>query len=1063
MARECTNFFQENRLFHLINLVAAINTSSALLQAPVDPSFDAIVNRGTFENPSAEVRPKFRYWVPDASVDPDVVAKDVRGAGVIGAGGLELLGYYLYGGPPSNGAGRGTYAPVDWAKYGFGTPAWQNVFRTFAQAHKDNNLVMDFALGPNQGTGVPAPADDEGLMWDIVAYNLSVPIGGSFNSVLPGWGVGTLEAAIAGTVLSSAKRTVKDPPGGLPGDVPLARTEYTLSASSLTDVTDQVDKSGKLKFNFSSFNGTGTNHVIFTIYLVHSHYHAQAGPTNIKGPQSKPQSYLQNGSWAVDHFSALGARTLTKFWEDYLLTNGTRELVREVGNYAWEDSVEIEANVYWTKNFSNIFLEKNGYSVKKWLPLLFHRNGKYKQSNPGVWWITDEGGGSEYIADYRSTASLASQYQIYESELNKWAEEYLNLQFSAQLSYNLPMDMLANIPTVDAPETESLDFSDLIDGYRQYSGPANLARRRIISSECGAVRGQAYVQTLPELLWKVKRSYAGSVNQFVFHGLPYSGQYGNTTWPTWTTFNYQYSGMHGPHEPAWEFYKDHLDFVARNNWVFQSGIPRLDIAIYQKITVYPGHIQLRTYEPADLETIGYSYEYLSPDNFKLPSVKVVNGILAPDAQAFKAIVVRANDSLTVDGATNLVKFAEAGFPVIFAGGVPSIFLGTNRPEVIQKVKQDLLASTKLVNVHTTSSYLVASTLARLGIQPLTKISTNGSWYTYWRSDVSTGIEYIFIYNDAMHKPQGSGSSEGTIEFQSTGIPYEYNAWTGEKLPILAYTRTNTSTIIPMRLAGNQSTIVAFLPFSGKIKRPPHLTQVSSEVLGLKTSPNGTITVKIASTTNFLTSNSTINSVPVAVAAVAFSLKNWILVVEHWDPPSDLYNYTDGAYRHNTTHHLQDLVSWQDIPGLKNVSGRGYYSTTFIWPPSSSSSAGIENATKPSGAFLNFGAVYHTLRASLNGHHLPPLDVTDAQTDITPFLVDGINVVEAVIATPLGNVLRPMWDKLMSSGESPSSPDAGARNGFVAPPLGVYGLGLGGNGGRGGVWVVPYVEAAVEGS
>lgn len=39
-------------------------------------------------------------------------------------GGLELLGYYLYGGPPSNSAGRGLAAPVDWAKYGFGTQAW---------------------------------------------------------------------------------------------------------------------------------------------------------------------------------------------------------------------------------------------------------------------------------------------------------------------------------------------------------------------------------------------------------------------------------------------------------------------------------------------------------------------------------------------------------------------------------------------------------------------------------------------------------------------------------------------------------------------------------------------------------------------------------------------------------------------------------------------------------------------------------------------------------------------------------------------------------------------------
>jgi hypothetical protein len=110
-----------------------------------DPSFDAVVSKGTFENPSANVRPKFRYWIPDASVDISVVAKDVKSARNVGAGGLELLGYYMYGGPPSNGAGRGTFAPVDWAEFGFGTPAWHAVFKAFVQAHKDNDLIMDFS------------------------------------------------------------------------------------------------------------------------------------------------------------------------------------------------------------------------------------------------------------------------------------------------------------------------------------------------------------------------------------------------------------------------------------------------------------------------------------------------------------------------------------------------------------------------------------------------------------------------------------------------------------------------------------------------------------------------------------------------------------------------------------------------------------------------------------------------------------------------------------------------------------------------------------------------------
>ena len=612
---------------------------------------------------------------------------------------------------------------------------------------------------------------------------------------------------------------------------------------------------------------------------------------------------------------------------------------------------------------------------------------------------------------------------------------------------------LANVPIVDAPETESLDFSDLIDGYRQYSGPANLARRRIVSSECGAVRGEAYIETLPELLWKVKRSYAGSVNQFVFHGFPYSGQYGNTTWPTWTTFNYQYSDMHGPHEPAWEFYRDHFDFIARNNWVFQTGVPKMDLAIWQKITTYPGHIQLRTYMPTDLEEIGYSYQYLSPDNFDLPSAKVVNETLAPNAQAFKALIVRANDSLTLDGVRKLVEFANAGLPIVLAGGIPSSVLGTLAPTVMQQVQRDLATISRLSNVHVTDSYLIAPTISSLGLAPLTRISpdTNASWFTYWRSDPTTGIEYVFVYNDAMHLPQGTGVSNATIEFQSTKMPYEYNAWTGEQRPILTYNVTNSSTIIPLRLAGNQSIIIAFVPSPENATSTVHLTDASLDILDYIISTNGSVVLKAAQSGTVTISTGATETIS-AISAKSFTLSNWTLTVEHWDPPNDLYNYTSGALKYNTTHAVPTLVPWLDIPGLQNVSGRGYYSTTFTWPPSS-----FNNSSSPpqafDGAFIDFSYIYHTLRVSINGHTLPPLDVARPSADIKSYLQNGLNKVEATVSTPLGNVLRPIWGQLMSSGEGPGSADAGAAHGFVRPPQGSYGLGK-------EVVITPYMEVEI---
>jgi hypothetical protein len=262
---------------------------------------------------------------------------------------------------------------------------------------------MDFAMGPNQGTGVPAHIDSDGLMWDIAAFNVSVSVGGSFNGILPGWGTGTLEAAITGLETKSEIATSTVP--GLPGDYPSSRTQKTLSAKNLQDVTGQVDKNGHLQVQFDCADD-GLNYTIFAIYRIHSDYRAQDGPGDVGGSQTPPQTLAQNGSWAVDHFSELGAETTTSFWEQYILQNGTRELLMEVGNYGWEDSVEIDANVYWTKNMPQLFQEDHGYSVTKWLPILFHRNGHAKSSNLPVWWITDEpDSGDSHIADYRQTVS----------------------------------------------------------------------------------------------------------------------------------------------------------------------------------------------------------------------------------------------------------------------------------------------------------------------------------------------------------------------------------------------------------------------------------------------------------------------------------------------------------------------------------------------------------------------------------------------------------------------------------------------------------------------------------
>ena len=82
----------------LLTLACSIPTvlSSAFgINDQVNPNVDY----GTFASPSVNVRPRFRYWVPDASINLSQIAFDIADAGSKGVGGVEVLGYYLYGGP----------------------------------------------------------------------------------------------------------------------------------------------------------------------------------------------------------------------------------------------------------------------------------------------------------------------------------------------------------------------------------------------------------------------------------------------------------------------------------------------------------------------------------------------------------------------------------------------------------------------------------------------------------------------------------------------------------------------------------------------------------------------------------------------------------------------------------------------------------------------------------------------------------------------------------------------------------------------------------------------------
>lgn len=142
--------------------IASVFALITVIRQASSRSSDANIADDFLSIPSQQ-HPRFRYWLPDASVDAEIVKADIKSAGAIGAGGVEFLPFYNYGGELG-----GPPVGVNWSTYGFGSPAHLGLFTSALEAHKEAGLVMDFSLGPNQGQGIPAHPDDEGLQWDLV-------------------------------------------------------------------------------------------------------------------------------------------------------------------------------------------------------------------------------------------------------------------------------------------------------------------------------------------------------------------------------------------------------------------------------------------------------------------------------------------------------------------------------------------------------------------------------------------------------------------------------------------------------------------------------------------------------------------------------------------------------------------------------------------------------------------------------------------------------------------------------------------------------------------------------
>ncbi|SCO90267.1 uncharacterized protein FRV6_14395 [Fusarium oxysporum] len=958
----------------------------ALLATTVIARKDSTNLPPDFDSPSAVYRPKFRYWLPDAAVDHELLVHDISDIRNVGAGGLEFVPYYNYG--------FGTGDISNWDVYAFGKPAFKNAFQAALEACKSNNLVMDFALGASQGQGVPVEPLTPGLAVQLVYGRISVKGGEQFQGKLPepmiDWrqNIGFMQTQ---EVFGESRLVAKHSDNG--------DSLIALDEASMVDLSEKVVE-GQLKWR------APPDHDKYVIFALYERF------TNQRSCVGIPTDVIANGSWVTDHYSAAGTKLVTKFWEENLLDTEIRDLLQSIGQHY---SMEIQASLYWTPDFVERFTVNRGYNPVKYLPLMFHQSNSfhgYEAPYNTTFYLEGEGYGDQgkYLQDYRLT--LTEGYSEYLEALESWAQS-LGVSHSSQVAYNQPVDLSATVPLVSGPELESLGFVN-VDQMLQFVGPAHLGDRNVISTEVGAVASGAYSLTLPSLIRLFHDAFASGVNMMLIHGTPYSGDQINSTWPGYTPFQYRFTDPWGPRQPAWNHIAENLNYTGRNQFILQSGIAKRELAFY--LCKDPWRISTAQ-DGGYLRQSGLTYEYLGPANLNDERAIVSDGVLGSSGPGYRALILDHQPCISAEAAEKLVKFANDGLPIVIIGDLPNSTIGTSGQETVLKRMADLksvaYSNVKFIT-HSNSLTRALDELAvksRVSVRSSVPSSAAKKLYTLWRSDES--IDYVFFHNSG-----ASATYNISMEAKKNRVPYKLNAWTGAQEPIAVYGRSPTGVSMQLTLQSNQTAIIALVAGAAL----DHVISHSDNVVRVSYGSENKFDILLDDTraASLVLSNGHERNIPATtkdtkVLVYEKDLGPWDLTIESWVPSSNFSVFRSAK----EMLHLgpqATLLPWSEIPEIQNVSGVGIYTSKFSVPISSWLAKGQV------AVFIHFGPVLNTLRAWVNGKQLPPMDIFDAGLDISDYIKPGPNIIRVETSSTLFNAVKARSHVIKTNGVGPLDPN-----------------------------------------
>ncbi|KAJ5719718.1 hypothetical protein N7493_007296 [Penicillium malachiteum] len=667
--------------------------------------------------------PRFRWWWPGGSIEPDEISSEISDIIDAGFGGGEISDIY-----------DTDSAWMDPKTYGFGQSRWVAAVQ---RAYTDGNRLgghVDVTLGPSWPTGFPGYTPDSlETMKELFHGQLFLDAGQTYS--------GTLRLPLAAPSGSQTGNIVHATPYLVA--VLAARTTSNDSSSVVDIIPDTVQilsaSNGTLNWTASSNGRSNGRYVVVAAYnrgtgQVQNMYDAN--------PDNAPVTYL-HPAYVVDHFSSHGVQAGIKFWNSHILTDEIKDQIKRSNGSMFQDSLELKLKRYWTTDFRDEFQKRRGYDLTPFLLYVLQDTNTFSG---------EELMGSQILNDFYQTVSdLYTEYRI--GGLTKWVNS-LGLRMRVQ-PYTAEFDSSYAASLLDIPEGESLGFDGDNDAFWVLATGRDIGdRTTILSDELGAYMDEAYGVTWRFLLGTANHDMALGVSQVVIHGHPYA--YSQTSeWPGFAPFtplfsSNGFSDAWGPRQLHWMFAKQCSRYLRNAQGLLQDSGPAIDVAILNAdwgVTA--------SWADAGLNDGGYSYQFPTPSLLARHNVSVADGRLSPSGPKYKALIV-SNASIDVSTAERVLSYGQKGLPIVLVGDNPqtsssyspatNITVGKLR-KLFHRIKS--LPKTRTVAADSD----VPGAPQALGIQPSVKYPSrvNNSLISYKREPASrfnlkardTHIELIF--------------------------------------------------------------------------------------------------------------------------------------------------------------------------------------------------------------------------------------------------------------------------------------------------------------------------------